>query len=473
MSTSPPSPEPAERPAQGAPAPILIVGGGLTGLSTALHLRDEVPWQLFERDDRVGGHARTEELRGFYFDKTGHWLHLRDPGMKGLVGGLFDGESPERQMVQVARKARIFSHGALTRYPFQANLHGLPPEVISECLLGFIRSHYDPRSGEPPRDFEDFCYKRFGDGIARHFMVPYNQKLWGVHPREITAAWCTRFVPVPKLDEVVKGAVGDTPPELGYNVHFLYPQKGGIESLVRALRERLPSERVHTRAGLEEVRLADRTAVIGGERRRYSAMVATLPLPELCRAIVDLPDELRAWAERLRCTPVRYLNVATRRSPKVDFHWLYVPEERYPFYRVGIYSNAVPSMAPPGCGSLYVELSDRGPVPRVEDLMPSVNEALCAAGVLHSPEDVLFAELREIQYAYVVFDHHYYDALAKLMPFLEEHGIYPRGRYGSWTYNSMEDCMMLGRDIGALLRWRVLGRRSNPPGALGSAGDKT
>ena len=98
---------------------------------------------------------------------------------------------------------------------------------------------------------------------------------------------------------------------------------------------------------------------------------------------------------------------------------------------------------------------------------------LVAAGVLHSPDDVLFAELREVQYAYVVFDHHYYDALAKLMPFLEGHGIYPRGRYGSWTYNSMEDCMMLGRDIGALLRWRVLGRRSNPPGALGSAGDKT
>ena len=35
----------------------------------------------------------------------------------------------------------------------------------------------------------------FGEGIARHFMLPYNEKLWGVHPREITAAWCSRFVP--------------------------------------------------------------------------------------------------------------------------------------------------------------------------------------------------------------------------------------------------------------------------------------
>jgi protoporphyrinogen oxidase len=447
---------------QGLPQ-VLIAGGGLTGLSTALHLGEGVPWQLFEREARVGGHARTEEIRGFWFDKTGHWLHLRDPGIKGLVGELFRGDEPERELVKVDRKARIFSHGALTRYPFQANLHGLPPSVISECLLGFVRAHFDPRSAEPPRDFEDFCHKRFGDGISRHFMVPYNQKLWGVHPREITAAWCTRFVPVPKLEEVVRGAVGDAPPEMGYNVHFLYPKQGGIESLAKALRAQLPTERVHTRCGLEEVRLSDRTAVVGGERRPFSALVATLPLPELCRCIVDLPDALRLWAERLRCTPVRYLNVATRRSPKVDFHWLYVPEERYPFYRVGIYSNAVPSMAPPGCGSLYVELSERGPLPAVAELMPRVNEALVSAGVLHSPDDVLFAELREIQYAYVVFDHHYYEALAQLMPFLEGHGIYPRGRYGSWTYNSMEDCMMLGRDIAQLLRAQLAAPGSASP----------
>lgn len=444
---------------------VLIVGGGLTGLSTALHLHRSAsppPFQLFEREARVGGHARTDETRGFSFDKTGHWLHLRDPGIKTLVGELLPGGEPERTLVPVARKARVFSHGALTRYPFQANLHGLPPEINSECLLGFIKAHIDPSSKEPPRDFEDFCRKRFGEGIARHFMIPYNYKLWGVHPREITAAWCTRFVPIPKLDEVVKGAVGDTPPELGYNVSFLYPRKGGIESLTRALAAQIPSEHVHVGAELESLHLGKREAVISGERRPYLAVVATLPLPELCRRIVDLPPELAEWASRLRCTPVRYLNVATRRPPKADFHWLYVPEEKYPFYRVGIYTNAVPAMAPPGCGSLYVELSERGPMPSLDELMPRVAEGLVAAGVLEAPEDILFAELKELAYAYVVFDHSYYDALANLIPYLEAHGVFPRGRYGSWTYNSMEDCMMLGRDVAQRIL-QLPGSPSSPP----------
>ncbi len=432
---------------------VLIIGGGLTGLSTALHLSSAgaqpLPWRLFEAASRPGGHARSECIRGFWFDKTGHWLHLRDPGIKSLVGTLFPGDDPTRELVPVERKARVFSHGALVRYPFQANLHGLPPAVISECLLGFIAAQAQLGSGTPPtvRDFDEFCQQKFGAGIARHFMVPYNAKLWGVHPREITAAWCSRFVPTPTLEQVVRGAVGDSPPELGYNVHFLYPKQGGIETLVHRLLGKLPPDKLVLSAPLEAVHLGSREIVVGGERLPYHALVATLPLPELCRRIVDLPPELARWAEKLRCTAVRYLNVATRVPPRSDYHWLYVPEEKYPFYRVGVYSNAVPSMAPPGCGSLYVELSERGPPPDLSRLIPEVASALCAAGVLGSPDDILFAELREIEYAYVVFDHAYYDALAHIVPFLEANQIYPRGRYGSWTYNSMEDCLMLGRDI--------------------------
>ena len=119
---------------------MVILGGGLTGISTAAHL--DAPWVLFERDDRLGGHARTDERDGYKFDKTGHWLHLRDAGVKRLVEEILPGE-----MVPVARRARIFSHGGLTRFPFQANLHGLPPEVVKECLLGVIEAKVKAAAG--------------------------------------------------------------------------------------------------------------------------------------------------------------------------------------------------------------------------------------------------------------------------------------------------------------------------------------
>jgi protoporphyrinogen oxidase len=423
-------------------ARVVILGGGLTGISTAYHLKR--PWLLLEKEDRLGGHARTDETRGFFFDKTGHWLHLRDPYTKALVAELLPG-----QMVPVARKARVFSHGVLTRFPFQANLFGLPPAVAAECLLGFIQSQLNPTVAAPA-NFEEFCLQKFGAGISKHFMIPYNHKLWGVHPREITSAWCARFVPIPKLEDVVRGAVGDVPPELGYNIQFLYPKQGGIETLTRALVARLKGGEVALGADPEQVNLHDRTITVGGEVIPWRALVASIPLPELCRRLVDPPREVEQAAARLRCTPVRYLNVATRSRPTADFHWIYVPEEKYPFYRVGIYSNAVPSMAPPEQGSLYVELSDRGPL-KLDEILPDVARALAAAGAIAAPDDVLFAELKELKYAYVVFDDHYYTSVATITRHLEAHGVYPRGRYGAWTYNAMEDCILAGRDVAAQL----------------------
>jgi protoporphyrinogen oxidase len=429
-------------------ARVVILGGGLTGISTAFHLRR--PWLLVEKEARLGGHARTDETRGFHFDKTGHWLHLRDPYMKQLVNELLPGE-----LVPVARKARIFSHGVLTRYPFQGNLHGLPPEIVSECLIDFVRAHNDPRSSEPAKNFEDFCLKKFGAGISRHFMIPYNQKLWGVHPREITAEWCSRFVPIPKLDDVIKGAVGDVPPEIGYNVSFLYPKQGGIETLTRALVSRLSGGEVALSTPVEKVNLRDRTINIGGDTISWRALVATIPLPELVARLTDAPKEIEEAAGKLRCTPVRYLNVATKSSPNADFHWIYVPEEKFPFYRVGIYTNAVPAMAPPGRGSLYVELSDRGPMPRVDDIMPDVAQALAAAGAINGADDVLFAEIKELKYAYVVFDDNYYSCVGKLINYFEANDVFPRGRYGSWIYNAMEDSILAGKDVAERLNPRT------------------
>jgi protoporphyrinogen oxidase len=420
----------------------VILGGGLTGIAAAYYA--ERPWVLIDKEARLGGHARTDVTNGFHFDKTGHWLHLRDPECKALINELLPGK-----MVSVARIARVFSNGVLTRYPFQANLHGLPPSVNSECLLGFLESQLHP-TNDAPKNFEEFCLQKFGAGISKHFMIPYNHKLWGVHPREITAEWCSRFVPIPKLAEVVKGAVGDVPPEMGYNVSFLYPETGGIETMTKALVDRVmkkPDGQVLTQTPLDAIDPVKRTVTWGGTAQNYDAVVASIPLPELCKRITNAPREITEAAGKLRCTAVRYLNVATKKSPPADFHWIYVPEEKYPFYRVGIYTNAVPAMAPNGKGSLYVELSERGPMPTVEAILPRVAAALAECGVIETADDILFAEIKEIKYAYVVFDDNYYAAVETIRAYLESHAIYPRGRYGSWIYNSMEDCIIAGRDI--------------------------
>ncbi len=426
---------------------VVILGGGLTGISAAIHLRR--PWVLFEREEHLGGLAVTRERDGYFFDRTGHWLHLRDAGMKKLVGEIL----PD-QMLQVERRARIFSHGATTLYPFQANLFGLPPEVVKECLLGVIEAKLQPTTAEP-KNFEEYCLRHFGNGISKHFMIPYNERLWGVSPREITAAWCSRFVPLPNLEQVVAGAVGANAGTLGYNATFAYPKRGGIQTVARALAGRLDPAHVHTRSSLDQLDHQRREVVVGGERMPYSAVVATLPLPELLKRMPGLPKEIETRASQLRCTTLRYLDLATRTRPLADWHWVYVPEKRFPFYRVGIYSNATASMAPPGGGAFYVELADRGPV--TEATVRASAQGLAEMGAIASSADVLFADAREIDYAYVVFDDNYYAATSEIFAFLEAHAIFPRGRYGAWTYNAMEDALLAGREVAATIAGKIPG----------------
>ncbi|MEZ4309642.1 MAG: NAD(P)-binding protein [Polyangiaceae bacterium] len=429
--------DPQEPPLSPKPVPVAILGAGLTGLSAAFHLRAQgVDCRLLERLPHPGGHAITIEEQGYRFDRTGHLLHLRDPSMRALALGWIRGGH-----LDIERRSRVFSHGVYTRYPFQANTFGLPPEVAFACVNGFVQASF-AKDKPAPKSFEDFCRIHFGDAISDAFMIPYNTKLWGVPPSEISAAWCSRFVPIPRVEDVLAGAVGLNDRELGYNARFTYPRLG-IGKLVDGLAEAAgPIELERAPVAIDP---RARTLHLDGETLRYDTLVSTMPLPALVALLTDAPPAVRDAAARLRCTRLHYLDIALHRPCALPYHWIYVPEPKYPFYRVGSYSNFSAAMAPPNKGSLYVELSDRAP-PDLPALLPQIAAHLQEMGLIDTPHAVRFARARTIEHAYVIFDDHHEPALRALMSFLREARILSYGRYGGWNYSSMEDALLFGRD---------------------------
>ena len=431
---------------------MVILGAGLTGLSAAYHL-ERGPFLLVEQHADVGGHARSRREAGHTFDVTGHWLHLRDDRSKALLAELFPsapGAPPS--WVSVARKTKIHSHGVELEYPFQANLHGLPLEVVQECLVGLIEAREAAARGEAwatdPRSFEAYAIARFGRGIARHFFVPYNTKLWGMHPDRLAPEWVRRFVPEPDAAQIIGGALGLRQTGLGYNARFMYPRAGGIDALPEALRARIEARaragegELRTSCGVDEIEPSTRRVKLSAapDWIDYRALISSLPLPELIARIPEAPAQVREAAAALRWVRWRYLDVATKRAVPADWHWIYVPEPRFDFFRVGVYSNAVASMAPAGGSSLYVELSDRQNPPD----LAAVASQLTAVGALSSPEDIRFCRTRDVEYAYVVFDEDHAPATATIHAWLEQVGLRSCGRYGAWIYNSMEDSMLSG-----------------------------
>lgn len=424
---------------------IVIVGAGLAGLSTAYHLEGRL-YCLFEKEQEAGGLCRSYHLDGFTFDLTGHLLHFRRAEIKALVEGLLAGRLQRHH-----RRSFIYSHGTYTEYPFQVNTYGLPPEVVRECLLGFIATLTNHAAPRTDPSFRAWILDNLGEGFARHFMVPFNEKLWQVPLDELTADWVSWLVPKPDIKDVINGALGIKDKAFGYNPSFLYPSQGGIAVLPQAF---LPGLKDLTYGcELVEVETGRRRATFhcgdqGTRTVEYERLVSTIPVPELVRRCPDLPRDIREAAAGLRFVSVYNVNLGVARERITDMHWIYFPEPEYPFYRAGFPMNFCPSSGRPGCSSLYVEISHQ-PARALSpaEVVRIVREGLERAGIFRRADKIVVADVRDIRYAYVLFDRHRARVLPGILSELERRGIHSIGRYGRWEHTSMEDAISQGKEL--------------------------
>jgi protoporphyrinogen oxidase len=431
----------------------VVVGAGLTGLSAAYHLAQRgITAAVLEKAHEAGGACRTSCKDGFHFDLTGHLLHLARPESEALLDAL----GVRARLRAHRRRAGVALAGTVTPYPIQINTFRLPREVRRDCLLGFVEARLndaepapvtggEPPGAEPRTSFADWVLTRFGAGFAHHFFFPYNRKLYGVDPGELTTEWVGRFVPRPRTADVIDGALGLYRGTAGYNATFLYPRRGGIRLLADALATTVPTLRLST--AVRELRLGAREIVLdNGETAGWDALVATMPLSDLVAITVDATAEMRAAASRLRAVGVVNLNLGVRGRAARREHWLYVPEERYPFYRVGIPSNHG-DLAPPGCHTLSVEVSVPVGGPAADDLVDRCLGGLEDLGLLRARSDVLASEVARLDPAYVIFDRGRRLAVAELRDAYRAAGVVLAGRWAEWKYSTMEDALWDGAAV--------------------------
>ena len=133
------------------------------------------------------------------------------------------------------------------------------------------------------------------------------------------------------------------------------------------------------------IELGRRRLVFEDEQVDFDVLLSSSPLTKLLALIDEVPEPVRQAAAKLRCSHLDYLDVALRREAGKDFHWAYVPEERYPFYRVGCYSHSSRALAPaPGKACLYVELAERSRPDPPEPVAAA--QGLIEMGVIDSAE---------------------------------------------------------------------------------------
>ncbi len=442
-------PEPTLASPAAPPLKTAILGAGVSGLALARFLiqgglaAHDVT--VFEASRVAGGLCGSKTVDGFTYDIAGgHILFSKDrpamDWMKAEGGG-------EQAFVRRDRETKIRFGDRWVHYPFENGLGDLPAQANYECLKGYVEAWAQRQKapGPAPADFGAWVCWRFGEGIARHFMDPYNQKIWKRPLSELTSDWVAGRVPDAPIDDVLKASVGIRTEGYTHQSIFYYPKAGGFQAITDGLAKNLGPR---LRLGHKVERVERHGAGFHVDGETFDRVVSTIPLNLLPDLLPGLREsEARALRE-LSYNSITCILYALDRSEHPPLSWIYLPHpEQGPANRVTYMSNYSPGNAPAGRTSLMAEVTwdpaggEPGP-----GLEREVLEGLVKAGLVR-PEEVLFSDRTSSRFAYIVYDRPFKERKAAALAALERLGIVPLGRFGRYEYDNSDQCVIKARAL--------------------------
>ena len=433
---------------------IIIIGAGPTGLGAAYRLKQlgYKNFALYDCHPEIGGLASSfKDAAGFTWDIGGHVMfsHYKyyDDVFDELMGSDF-------QLNMRESWVRMFERWV--PYPFQNNIHKLPGEVACECLVDLIeaQSKRDPKKAQ---NFEEFIDAVFGDGIGKYFMKPYNFKVWAHPPAMMNKEWIGERVAVIDLKRAIRSVVMNSD-DVGWgpNNQFKYPLTGGTGEFYRRFAKPLEGH-VHLNKSLDFVNLARKEVRFSdGQIEHFDELISTVPLDILCNNMVngEMPRELKKKAASLKHSGGYMVGIGIRQPCPSTKSWMYFPESNSPFYRVTYLSNYSPNMTPDNkthysllCETSYSEHKPVDGSRIVEDTIQGlINSGLLAE---NDRPDIVSTWVYNARYSYPIPTLERDRILAEVIPYLENHNVYSRGRFGMWKYevSNTDHSLMQGVEL--------------------------
>jgi len=240
----------------------------------------------------------------------------------------------------------------------------------------------------------------------------------------------------PSLDEVLRGALSPSAPQVHYITHFRYPSAGGF---VNYLKKFVPLGNLKLGHQLTAIDPRSRELRFSnGHISHYDGLVSSLPLPDLVAMISGAPDDVVAAAQRLACSTCVLVNLGVDREDLSKAHMTYFYDEDICFTRLGFPHMLSSRNAPPGTGSIQAEVyfsKKYKPLTGSPDswIEPVIRD-LHRCGLLHDGDRILSKEAFLLPYANIIFDLERAAALRTVHGYLDDLGIAYCGRYGDWGY---------------------------------------
>ncbi|MDL2252837.1 NAD(P)/FAD-dependent oxidoreductase [Ruminococcaceae bacterium OttesenSCG-928-I18] len=478
---------------------VVIIGAGPAGLTAAYELLDSgkaFEVTVLEESNVLGGISKTVRFEGNRMDIGGHRFFSKDdrvmrwwfdkmplqgaPALddrilereKPLQPGGPDPEQTDRVMLVRDRVSRIYYGGHFFDYPISMNFATIRNMgFLTTVKAGF--SYLGSLVHKRPEDsLENFYINRFGKVLYTMFFEGYTEKLWGRHPRDISADWGAQRVKGLSIAAVLKDILRKIFPfqnaevETSLIEQFYYPKLGPGQ-----LWEWVGQE-IERKGGrvLRGCRVDAITAEKGkirsvgythqGERKCIEAehCLSSMPVKDLVTAMQDVPPPCAEVAAGLPyrdfvtvglLVPKLHLKNTTKMKTLgniVPDCWIYVQEPSVKLGRIQIFNNWSPYMLEDPEHTVWVGLEyfceegDDFWTMEDADCIRFATEELIGLGILERGT-VLKSHRERVKKAYpAYFDT--YDRMGELVKYLDTFSnLYCIGRNGQHRYNNMDHSM--------------------------------
>jgi UDP-galactopyranose mutase len=161
--------------------------------------------------------------------------------------------------------------------------------------------------------------------------------------------------------------------------------------------------------------------------------------------VPDAPASVREAAKRLINNSIYIINIGVDRPDLSDQHWIYYDGDE-PFHRIHFPSNLSKFNTPKGAGVVSAEIAySRFRPLNTENLFELTVDKLKSAGILRPSDKIIYQNITDLKFAYVIFDKNRQASVNKIRSFLRKNDIETCGRFGEWGYLWTDQTILSGK----------------------------
>jgi protoporphyrinogen oxidase len=434
---------------------VVVVGAGPAGLAAAWELtKHGIAPVVIDRNDRVGGLARTIWRDGFGFDLGPHRFFTKNEEIMSMWREFLGDD-----LLEVDRLTRIYYRQRFFSYPLKPvdALKKLGPLTTARALASYGAQRLKRSAGDPD-NFEEWITRQFGKVLYETFFKSYTEKVWGIPCKEIGKEWAGQRIKGLNLSSAIKNAFGSGNRDDVRSLveRFHYPRRGAGE-LYDRIAERLEGAGTtfllgETVTGVETDGGRVRRVVCEPSGRGIDVEHAFIsaPITALIEALSPVaPDDVLTAAKTLYYRSHITVNLAMDRESPFPDNWIYIHAPNLRMARIANYASFTRDMIPrEGTAALSVEYfcfeSDDLWMMSDEDLVKLAVGEMRAADLLGEARVLDGFVVREADSypAYYLGHRDHFDVLADHLSRFDNLDLI--GRAGMYRYNNQDHASLTG-----------------------------